>query len=160
MKALPVSFGLLLALTGCEESAVETPKRWTDGVPRREIIPPRWYDEGQVARGRALFQVHCAECHGADAAGATNWRDPGPDGKYPPPPLNGTGHAWHHPLSALRATVRHGGVPLGGAMPPFKDKLDDQEIDAILAGVQSHWSDEIYALWSDRNRQAGNRNKM
>lgn len=98
--------------------------------------------------------MHCAECHGSDASGAPNWRQRGPDGKHPPPPLNGTGHAWHHPLSALRLIVRTGGAPFGGAMPPFVDKVDRQEIDAVLAWVQSHWSDEIYALWKERDQQA------
>ena len=39
-------------------------------------------------------------------------------------------------------------------MPPFVDKVDRQEIDAVLAWVQSHWSDEIYALWKERDQQA------
>ena len=32
-------------------------------------------------------------------------------------------------------------------MPPFKDKLTAQEIDAIIAWFQSLWPDNIYAAW-------------
>jgi len=36
-------------------------------------------------------------------------------------------------------------------MPAFADKLSAQEVDAILAWVQSHWSDKIYAIWHERD---------
>lgn len=36
-------------------------------------------------------------------------------------------------------------------MPAFADKLSPQEIDAILAWAQSHWSDKIYAIWRERD---------
>ncbi len=103
--------------------------------------------------GQALFATHCAECHGPGAEGAANWRKVGPDGKYPPPPLNGTGHAWHHPLTALRFQIRRGGAPVGGVMPAFAEKLDEVQIDAVIAWFQSHWSDEIYGYWTERDRQ-------
>jgi len=110
----------------------------------------RWYSPEQVDRGAAVFTQHCAECHGANAEAKPNWRDTTPEGKYPPPPLNGTAHAWHHPLDVLRRQIRFGGVPLGGTMPPFKDKLSSDDIDAAIAFFQSKWTDEIYAAWKDR----------
>ncbi len=111
----------------------------------------RWYSEAQVANGGPLYQTNCAGCHGPEAAATPDWRTPNEQGHYPPPPLNGTAHAWHHPLKLLRKTVQDGGIPLGGQMPPFRNQLNDEEIDAILAWIQSHWSDEIYQLWSERN---------
>ena len=36
-------------------------------------------------------------------------------------------------------------------MQGFSETLSAQEIDAILAWVQPHWSDEIYAKWSELN---------
>ena len=114
----------------------------------------RWYSARQVDAGGKVFAEHCAGCHGADAAGSPNWRETDAAGKYPPPPLNGTAHAWHHPKAVLRMTIRHGGVPLGGSMPGFVKKLDDKQIDAVIAWIQSHWSDEIYAAWAKRNAQA------
>lgn len=110
----------------------------------------RWYDTEQVAQGKRLFSQQCATCHGGKAEGTPDWRKPGADGKYPPPPLNGTAHAWHHPHDILRRTVQEGGAKLGGSMPPFKDKLSPAEIDAVIAYVQSQWSDEIYNAWQDR----------
>ncbi len=114
----------------------------------------RWYSEAQVARGEKVYRENCAGCHGSDASGDPNWRQPNSDGKFPPPPLNGTAHTWHHPKNMLRMTIRRGGVPLGGSMPPFGDKLSREEIDAVIAWVQSHWSDEIYSAWARRNAQA------
>lgn len=154
---LPVA---LFVLVGCEYpgSTGTTEIGKTDKsfsvLPEHSVPQKRWYSETQVARGKNLFQVNCSVCHKPDASGTPNWKERDADGKLPPPPLNGTAHAWHHPLSVLRRTVRLGGVPLGGSMPGFADKLNPKEIDAILAWVQSHWSDEIYRVWHERNVQA------
>jgi mono/diheme cytochrome c family protein len=116
----------------------------------------RWYSEKQVKRGAGLFTANCAQCHGAKAQGLTeDWRKPGPDGRYPAPPLNGTAHAWHHPLPQLRRTVRDGGIRLGGTMPAFGERLTAPEIDAAIAWLQSHWSDEVYTAWQGRGGVGG-----
>lgn len=70
-----------------------------------------------------------------------------PDGHFPPPPLNGTGHAWHHPLDDLKETIRDGTVKLGGGMPSWGDKMTGEEIEAVIAWIVSRWSDEIYKRW-------------
>ena len=114
----------------------------------------RWYTQSQVSHGAGVFAKNCAECHGANAEATPNWRQTNPDGKYPPPPLNGTAHAWHHPLDMLRATVRKGGAPVGGVMPPFGDILTAGDIDAAIAFFQDKWSDKIYAAWLERNGDA------
>lgn len=116
----------------------------------------RWYNDAQVQRGAALFASNCASCHGAKAQGlAEDWRKTDADGNYPPPPLNGSAHAWHHPMKVLRMTIQNGGARFGGKMPPFADKLKPDEIDAIIAWFQNHWSDEIYQTWLERDRAAG-----
>ena len=119
--------------------------------PVEEAIAGRWYSEQQVAQGEPLYQTHCASCHGPESAATPNWREADENGKYPPPPLNGTAHAWHHPMSLLVKTVMTGGIPLGGQMPPFEAVLQEQEIRSILAWIQTHWSDEIYQNWIERN---------
>ncbi len=116
-----------------------------------DTVEGRWYTEQQVAQGAPLYQGHCSACHGVEAASTPAWRTPGADGHYPPPPLNGSAHAWHHPMSQLRRTVREGGIALGGVMPPFKSVLDAQQIDATLAWIQSLWSDATYQQWEARN---------
>jgi len=110
----------------------------------------RWYTPQQVASGKQLYADNCATCHGADAASTTEWRKRDKDGNYPPPPLNGTAHTWHHSKKLLEKTIREGGIRIGGKMPPFVDKLKPDEIEAVIAWVQSLWPDEIYAAWLDR----------
>lgn len=110
----------------------------------------RWYSEQQVQKGADLFARNCASCHGANGQGTKDWKTPDAKGVYPPPPLNGTGHAWHHDLALLRGTVKNGGAPVGGTMPAFGDKLSDEEVDAVIAWVQSRWPDEIYSRWAGR----------
>ena len=140
------------ALLGCERSQDDTKARWTDkAMPAGVPVPPRWYTKEQVTAGALLYKENCAFCHKDNAEGAANWRERDASGKLPPPPLNGTAHTWHHPLKVLRSVVKRGGEPVGGSMPPFTDKLDQAQVDAILAWVQSHWSDEIYAMWQERD---------
>ncbi len=148
---------VVVTLSGCGDKQTVSAGSG-DPTPRIPIPPSeRWYTLAQVQRGDDLFQSHCAECHQPDASGTPDWRTPLANGKYPPPPLNGTAHTWHHPLSVLRRTVRIGGVPLGGTMPGFADKLTAGQIDDILAWVQTHWPDETYRIWHERNTQAENR---
>ncbi len=144
-------------LAGCSKSPQE-PDRKKSGAalpPSAEPVASvaRWYTLDQVQRGYRLFQENCAQCHKPDASGDPNWKQADAEGKLPPPPLDGTAHAWHHPLPLLRRIVREGGIPMDGSMPAFKDKLDATQIDAILAWVQSHWSDEIYAAWNGINQR-------
>lgn len=130
---------------------METPEPWTDrSMPSDALQNTRWYSPEQVKEGATLFRTYCAECHGRDAQGMPKWRRQDPDGTFPPPPLDGTAPAWQHPLTVLRDMVKQRGLPSGGTMHGFADKLDDQQIDAILAWIQSHWSEEVYTLWRDR----------
>ena len=110
----------------------------------------RWYTPQQVARGEVLYRQNCAECHGQDAEATENWKQTDANGNYPPPPLNGTAHAWHHDMDILRRQIREGGVKLGGVMPAFKDKLSEQQIDLAIAYFQSKWPDDLYAKWAGR----------
>jgi len=148
--------GALLGVAACSDQDSKAPSAPAASGSRSgsgQGVTPRWYTQAQVEQGYGLFQQYCAECHKPDASGDPNWKEVNAEGKLPPPPLNGTAHAWHHPLPLLRQIVRNGGIPMGGSMPPFKEKLQPAEIDAILAWVQSHWSDEIYATWSRINQR-------
>lgn len=147
--------GAALALTACEGEQMDPKARWTDtAAPSSAPVMMRWYKPEQVEAGAALYTQHCASCHKPNAEGTHDWKTRDANGKLPPPPLNGTAHAWHHPLEVLRTVVKRGGAPVGGSMPAFSDKLAAQEIDAILAWVQSHWSDKIYAIWHERDLAA------
>ena len=154
MKFLSV-LGAALALTACEGEQIDPKARWTDtAAPAGAPVLMRWYTPEQVEAGAALYAQNCASCHKPNAEGTADWKKRDANGKLPPPPLNGTAHAWHHPLDVLRQVVRRGGIPIGGSMPAFADKLAPQEIDAILAWVQSHWSDKIYGIWHERDMAA------
>jgi mono/diheme cytochrome c family protein len=111
----------------------------------------RWYNKGQVDKGKAVFNTNCAICHGIDAAGTPEWRKPMKDGRYPPPPLNGTAHGWHHNLESLRRQINQGGSKYGGWMPAFGESLTAEQVDAVIAYFQSFWSDQIYTAWLKRS---------
>lgn len=116
-----------------------------------DTIASRWYSKQQVEQGRTLYLTHCATCHGQQAEGTAEWRKTDSNGDYPPPPLNGTAHAWHHSLSVLERSIALGGVPNGGVMPGFAETLSSQDIQATIAFIQTFWSDEIYARWLEIN---------
>ncbi len=113
-----------------------------------EQIAGRWYSTDQVALGTEVFAQNCAVCHGTSAEGTVeDWRQRLDDGSFPPPPLNGSAHAWHHPTPMLLQVINNGGEAFGGKMPPFEDVLEDSEKLAAIAFFQSFWTDEIYAQW-------------
>ena len=113
-----------------------------------EEAADRWYTEVQTKAGRSLYAMHCAECHGENGESSQWWNKPGQDGFYPPPPLDGTGHTWHHQLPLLRRIIREGGTKTGGRMPAFDNKLSTEEIDALIASFQSLWPEDIYRKWT------------
>ncbi len=107
-----------------------------------------------IQSGGELFQRNCASCHGQKAQGTVaDWQVVGEDGKYPPPPLDGSAHAWHHSIEGLTNTIRNGTVELGGSMPAWKGTLSDDEIFSIIAWLASLWPEEIYTAWQQRNEQ-------
>jgi mono/diheme cytochrome c family protein len=138
-----VAVFLLALLVACAEPAPDT-------------LPGRWYTAAQVAAGAPLYQAYCAQCHGEDGSATADWRTLDENGNYPPPPLNGTAHTWHHPLEVLTATIASGGAEFGGVMPGFDAVLDESDRLAVVAWIQSEWSDEIYRRWEEidtRSRQ-------
>ena len=138
-RIIPVMFALLV--TACSEtSETETPVFETP-------VTGRWYTAEQVMAGKPLYETYCAVCHAADGSATAEWRTPLPDGNYPPPPLNGTAHTWHHPLDMLNHTIAKGGAEYGGVMPGFEAAIDESGRLAIIAWFQSLWSDEIYEKW-------------
>lgn len=110
-----------------------------------------------LARGADLYQANCAACHGVEREGAENWRERGPDGKLPAPPLDGTGHTWHHPDEELIAIITHGIAPFAPEgyktdMEGFGDELSDAEIRDILAYIKAQWPEEIRERQPRRDR--------
>lgn len=132
-------------LVGCQDS--------TSSADKKVVKTMRSIDSAQVARGKALFAQHCARCHGDMAQGDPQWRTRNADGTFPPPPLNGTGHAWHHPHVWLKEMIRDGSAPQGN-MPAWGSTLNDQQMEDLIAWFQSLWPDEVYAAWSEMDQRS------
>ena len=117
------------------------------------LMPQRSYDEEQLALGKQVFADNCTVCHGENAQGAKDWHQRNPDGSFPPPPLNGTGHAWHHSLDVLYDVIANGSQPGQGNMPAWKDKLSQEQIEATVMWFQSLWPDQVYATWYEMQQR-------
>jgi mono/diheme cytochrome c family protein len=109
----------------------------------------RGYDPAQLARAEKLYQEHCGFCHGERGRGiSSHWASRGPDGRYVPPPLDGSAHAWHHSAADLKRVIKRGVLgAAAGDMPAYEGKLTDQEIEDMVVWITSLWSDEAYNYW-------------
>ena len=122
----------------------------TDKLPNENVNslkPSRWYTTELVEQGEAVYRNNCVSCHLDKAQGTLDWEKRLADGSYPPPPLNGTAHTWHHNKDTLLNVINHGGAPNGGNMPAFNSLLTTIEKQAVIAYFQSYWTDEIYQRW-------------
>jgi len=152
----PVLAVAVLLIAGCSDPASDVTKEKpapVANVPSLQAVKViRNHDAAQVARGRVLYEANCMQCHGEQAQGAVNWQKRDAQGKFPPPPLNGTGHTWHHPTKILKYTINNGTGRIGGNMPAFAGKLTDVEVEDILEFVKVKWPAPLYEAWL-RNEQ-------
>ncbi len=119
------AIGISAALAGC-------------GEPRP--------DPEQIARGKKIYVQHCATCHGMKLEGQPNWQARLPNGRMPAPPHDESGHTWHHTDQVLFGITKNGLVPpyapkgYESDMPAFAGTLTDNEIWAVLAYLNGHWT--------------------
>jgi len=156
MKYRYLLFVLLIIVAACDSTS-NSGQKMLSTLSGPDI--QRKQDPELIHQGEILFTRHCASCHGQRAEGDPQWRHRLADGSYPPPPLNGSGHAWHHSHDMLRQMIRDGSQPSAdgapvGHMPPWRDTLSVHDIDAIIAWFQSLWPDQVYALWYDQQVRA------
>ena len=109
----------------------------------------------QVELGRQIYQQNCAACHGVQGEGQPNWQIKRPDGTYPAPPHDATGHTWDHTDGLLFRIVKNGGASLNipnfkSGMPAFSQQLQDEEIRAVINHLKTFWEAEQ----RERQRQA------
>ncbi len=100
-----------------------------------------------TASGQQLYQQYCASCHGAQGEGQPDWQKPRPDGTYPAPPHDWTGHTWHHSDAVLMKIILDGGASVAppgyrSGMPAFRGQLTEQEVRAILSYIKGWWKPE------------------
>lgn len=98
----------------------------------------------QVELGRQIYAQNCASCHGARGEGQPNWIVLKPDGTYPAPPHDSTGHTWHHSDGLIFRIVKNGGASLNipsfqSGMPAFGQQLRDEEIQAVISYLKTLW---------------------
>ena len=101
-----------------------------------------------IARGKIIYENNCVSCHQVNLVGAENWKGLDEDGHRKAPPLNGTGHTWHHDDASLHNIIKYGLAKIvknyDGKMIGFGDKINDKQVDSVLSYIKSHWEDEIY----------------
>ena len=101
----------------------------------------------KIELGKQLYNNNCVSCHGANLQGAANWKSLDEDGHRKAPPLNGTGHAWHHSDEQLHQIIKYGLAKFvknyQGKMMGFADILSDAEITSVLAYIKSTWPKDI-----------------
>ena len=146
---------ILLGACDPEPGSIATPPPQPSFPASASNPPSRQHDPAQVARGLAVYERHCAECHGVAGKGQEgDWRVRDPDGYYPPPPLDDSAHAWHHPTTVLLDAVRNGSAPGEGKMPAWKGILSEAEMVDVVEYIKSLWSDPVYALWWKLEQQS------
>ncbi len=102
---------------------------WRDQVPER------------ITAGRRVFEENCQACHGekgrGEKPGDIHARDE--NGLPVAPPLDDSGHAWHHADAQLAQTIREGS-PRNERMIAWKDLLNGEAVRNVVAYVKSLWS--------------------
>ena len=109
-----------------------------------------------IIRGKINYENNCVSCHQVNLIGAENWNGLDEDGHRKAPPLNGTGHTWHHDDATLHNIIKYGLVKLvknyEGKMLGFEDNLKDKNIDSVLSYIKSFWPDDIYRRQINLNK--------
>lgn len=108
-------------------------------------------DATAVAKGQLVYAQYCASCHGANLEGQPDWQQQRPDGTWPAPPHDISGHTWHHNDESLFTTVKFGSQATSPAgykvsMPGYASTLSDDEIWAVLAFIKSTWPAEYLEI--------------
>jgi mono/diheme cytochrome c family protein len=117
-------------------------------------------DAAVLAKGQALYDQHCAACHGERLQGQPNWRERDASGRLPAPPHDASGHTWHHPDQVLFDITKHGVAKAANlkdydsAMPAYEGVLTDAEIVAVLSWIKSRWPAQARAQQEEVNAQA------
>jgi mono/diheme cytochrome c family protein len=124
-RPILASFALVLVLAGCSSNDTA---------------------HGDPVAGRALYDQHCASCHGRNLEGQPDWRTRLPTGRMPAPPHDDSGHTWHHADEILFGITKYGVSPryappgYQSDMPAFAASLSDPQIRDVLAYIKSRWS--------------------
>jgi putative copper resistance protein D len=134
-RSIVILIGAALVVAG---TAVGLPPLAVDAYPTTYWRPTVPYHATSVAAGKAIYERHCARCHGGDGSwGAPTWPPippsprsrPGEPGTALDAPIRPrdlrSAHTAQHTAGDLYWWVTHG-IPARG-MPAFDTALDDHE---------------------------------
>ena len=138
----------LLLVVACGRRAEPTPTP-QPLFAQPEVPPLPTLDVTKIAQGKAVYEQHCAACHGPNGEGQPDWRERKDDGSLPAPPHDNTGHTWHHADEVLIEIITNGQPTFAQSqMPVYKDILSQEEIEASLEFLKSWWGpDERAFQW-------------
>lgn len=143
MRKLGLLLGLAL-LAACSKE--DKPAPLTTPAPA-----VRHFEPASLVRGAALFEQHCALCHGPQAQGHPDWLTPSNGSFAAAPPLDGTGNDWKRSRAELAATIQNGVKRKSDnemVMPAWKGRLKDQDVEDVINWLQSMWPAEVYEAWT------------
>ncbi|MFA5590990.1 MAG: cytochrome c [Lysobacteraceae bacterium] len=145
-----VIYSSLQHLSSGDAEAIAT---YITSLPPPRIVPSQRdaLRLGPVVRARslaggpvtALYQRHCADCHGDDGRGR--------DGIYPPLAGN-PGVMAADPVNLIRVTLFGAAAPVTAGnpaphtMPPFIDQLGEDDLVALLNHVRGSWGNDASAI--------------
>jgi len=100
-----------------------------------------------INHGKTLYKENCASCHGINLEGNPNWQTGvDEDGHRLAPPLDGSGHTWHHSKEQISNIIRYGlevfinnyqGKMIGN------ENLSDEESSLIYEYIYNMWPVDI-----------------
>ena len=127
-------------------SSISEPPSYGDGRTVAELQGAAPAAQGTTVDGKAVFASHCAACHQASGAGLA--------GVFPPL----AGSEWvvgkdtivtNIVLHGINGALTVKGTAYNGAMPAFKDQLQDAEIAALLTYIRSQWGNQVAAVTTE-----------
>lgn len=141
LVAAMVLFGIFYILAASTDQRVELGDRRTleDLMPK----PATRASATGAVDGAAVFSARCAACHQAGGTGVP--------GVFPPLAKS----EWvRGDATRLASIVLHGvqgpltvgGATFNGAMPGFKDQLDDATLAAVATYIRAQWGNEAAAV--------------
>jgi mono/diheme cytochrome c family protein len=96
-----------------------------------------------VIKGEQFYNMYCVSCHGVKGVGER------PEDKYAQdeygyvaPPMDDTGHAWHHTDEQLVGMILEGS-PRNPRMASFKQVLNESDANSLVEYIKSLWSPHI-----------------
>ena len=137
-----VMVALLISACGKEKPDTSTGADSVSALDRR-------FSPESLVRGARLYQELCAPCHGPEAQGHPDWKNPK---VVAAPPLNGTGNEWKRGKQGMTAIIRKGANRNGVAvMPGWSGRLSEHDIDDIINWYQALWPPDVYERWLKAN---------